>query len=248
MRSVKTEAYFSSVLFIIKYQAVHDVSVIYWLSTTLLQPPPLFHHESQLFSTAFETQILAAVSNHVAMFPLESEPHDPNYPPQTGRSQHAQQHGDKTANKRNIYKTWAMSKTHSRTLVKRKHTKNYSGSLHGRSSSFCMFDFAHQGGASTNVTLKAADLPLNAETLQSIATICFPGQYVYVITCLLYHTLYHQTWPDTSIYTNNCVILTQLLCLRQTSLKQNFSLITSEGPYKPAHYNYFSISSLKCWK
>ncbi|KAK2157792.1 hypothetical protein LSH36_184g01023 [Paralvinella palmiformis] len=149
------------------------------LSAAEPQPPPLFHHENKLFCTAFDTQILAAISNHVAVFPLDAEPHDPNYPPQTDRTRCPKYDADTQRNKRNIYKTWTTSKGHSRTPGRRKHTKNYSGSLHGRSSSFCMFDFAHQAAASKSLSLKAADLPLNAETLQSIVTICFPdGAYV----------------------------------------------------------------------
>ena len=62
--------------------------------------------------------------------------------------------------------------------VMRKHVRNVTGSLQGsrvRSSSFRVFDFAHKRESSDNLSLKAADLPLSAEALQSLMMFCFPG-------------------------------------------------------------------------
>ena len=89
------------------WHQLHIILLLIWSISIYhyLQPPPLFHHENRLFSTAFDTQILAALSGNVAVFPMETIPQDPNYPPAMVRLRQTAKGNP------SIYKTWAVTKT-----------------------------------------------------------------------------------------------------------------------------------------
>jgi len=140
-----------------------------------------------LFSSRFEPQILAALSQHVALFPPALP--DNSYPPQSQAGsirRHAR-------NQENLTKSNGMSPekipTDSLKVIGRESPRlNTKGGIFGECNKRSLrklqrgltmkytlnpIDFMPRNGAKT--TLNPTQLPLSNETLVSLSNFCFPG-------------------------------------------------------------------------
>ncbi|ELU12620.1 hypothetical protein CAPTEDRAFT_218926 [Capitella teleta] len=139
----------------------------------------------KLFRSTYKAEVLAAISANVALFPSSSVRPDANYPPSHGKPT-PQANATRTWPRRTGAETTKSPSVAAQALKHELTSLPTNGSTDEASTStrrsvkiirrttFKPVDFASRCKSTDLVALKPAEFPLNAETLNSLASLCYP--------------------------------------------------------------------------